>query len=83
MSDNIVVFPGQKIPRQRAKVIAIRSAASVPDAQRDENLQIVRRDFEHALRKLGVVAEYHGELPWAVRLLENALNDFKSRAESK
>lgn len=82
MSDNITQFP--IIPRPlppKARVIPIRDAAEVPDAEKRENLAIVRRDLDAAIRKATVVAEYHGELAWLVRHLESAIAQLKDKID--
>ncbi len=78
MSDNVTQFP--VIPRPlppKARVIPIRDAADVPASEKDENIALVRRDLDHAIRKATVVAEFHGELAWLVRHLESEIAKLK------
>lgn len=78
MSDKIMQFPVVRRPLPRkAPVIPIRDASEIPQHERDQNLAIVRRDLEHAIRKANVVAEYHGEIAWLVRLLESEIAKLK------
>lgn len=80
MSDNITRFP--IVPRPlppKARVIPIRDASEVPDSEKVQNLAIVRRDLEHSIRKATVVAEYHDETAWLVRLLESEIAKLKDK----
>lgn len=79
--DNITQFPiiPRPLPR-KAAVIPIRDAADVPDSEKNQNLAIIRRDLDHAIRKATTVAEYHGELAWLVRHLESEISKLKDKA---
>lgn len=75
----IVQFPVVARPRPRAAVIPIREPSETPDREKQENLALVRRDLEHAVRKLLVVSEYHGELAWAARLMDAGTATIRDR----
>lgn len=82
--NNITRFPVIARPRPRAAaVIPIRDAGDVPDAQRQQDISVVRRDLDHALRKAVTVTEYHGELAWLVRFLEAEIAKIKDAIGSK
>lgn len=74
MANNVTRFPvvARKVPTAGSQV-----AADTLDPEVAQNLAIVRREVEYAARKLKVVAGYHEQMPWAVRLLEHLLSDFK------
>lgn len=80
MSDNITQFPVVPRPRPRAAaVIPIRDASEVSDCHKRQDIAVVRRDLDHALRKAVTVTEYHGELPWLVRFLEAEIAKIKDK----
>ena len=72
MSGVVVEFPGMKAPANDTS-----PARHHPHYDR-QTLQLVRAEFEHAARKLLIVAEGLEETVWAIRLMESVVADAKS-----
>lgn len=76
--DNVTKFP--VVPRQRpqAKLIPIRAPSEQHDEYKLETMRLAREAYTFAVKKLLIVAEFHGESAWAIRLIEQTLIDAKS-----
>lgn len=67
----------QRIPiqsRERCHTVS----AEDQQAEKRRQLELSHQTFSLELRKLMLIAQLHGEVPWAIRLVESSLAEAKT-----